>query len=104
MSHATETAPVKTSEPVLIAHAVTVILGGLVGLGWLTLPDSLINTVGTVVFVLVSTVAAVVARGKVTPVDGSNRPLTADDVVAYVTGVVRDEIAAFEERQANEAG
>jgi hypothetical protein len=98
--HATDTEPGRTSEPVLIAHVVTVLLGGVVGLGWLTLSDSTINLVGTVVFILVSTVGAVVARGRVRPVDGTDRALTPDDVVAYVDAVLRDELAALEARKA----
>lgn len=84
-----------TAEPVLIAHAVTVVLAALVGLGWVTIPDPLIDAAGTGVWLLVSTVAAVIARGKVTPVDATNRPLVAADFEAYVAGIVRDELAAY---------
>jgi hypothetical protein len=60
--------PDQTSEPVLIAHAVTVILAAVVSLGWVAIPNDTIDLVGTGVALLVSTVVAVVARGKVTPV------------------------------------
>jgi hypothetical protein len=89
-------APVQsTAEPVLIAHAVTVILAALVGLGWVTIPNQTIDLVGTGAWLLVSTVAAVMARGKVTPVDGTNRPVGIADFEAYVLGVVRDELATY---------
>jgi len=98
MTHAVSDAspvPQATTEPVLIAHAVTVVLAALVGLGWFTLPDPIINLIGTGVWLLVSTVATVIARGKVTPLDGTNRPLDVADFEAYVLGVVRDELAAY---------
>lgn len=84
-----------TAEPVLIAHAVTVVLAALVGLGWLTLPNPMIDAIGTGAWLLVSTVAAVIARGKVAPVDGTNRPLGIGDFESYVAGIVRDELAAY---------
>jgi hypothetical protein len=84
-----------TAEPVLIAHAVSVILAAVVSLGWLTIPDTSIDLIGTAVWLVVSTVAAVIARGKVTPVDGSNRPVAAADFEAYVLSIVRDELAAY---------
>lgn len=104
MTHAasdTPTPPVaSTAEPVLIAHAITVTLAALVSLGWITVPDPTIDLIGTGVWLLVSTVVAVVARGKVTPVDGSNRPLGVADFEAYVAGIVRDELAAYPQFQA----
>lgn len=98
LTHATTDAPPpvqSTSEPVLIAHAVTVILGALVTMGWVALPDPTIDTIGTGVWLVVSTVAAIIARGKVTPIDGSNRPLGVQDFEAYVAGIVRAELAAY---------
>jgi hypothetical protein len=89
-----------TAEPVLIAHAVTVVCAALVSLGWLTIPNPTIDMIGTGVWLVVSTVAAVIARGKVTPVDGSNRPVSAADFEAYVAGIVRDELAAYPQFQA----
>jgi hypothetical protein len=90
------TAPLQsTAEPVLIAHAVTVILAALVGLGWVTIPNPTIDVIGTGVWMVVSTVAAVVARGKVAPVDGAQRPLTPADFDAYVAGIIAREIAAY---------
>jgi hypothetical protein len=89
-----------TAEPVLIAHAVTIVLAALVGLGWVTIPNPTIDLIGTGVWLLVSTVAAVVARGKVTPVDGANRPLTPADFEAYVVGIIDREIAAYPQFQA----
>lgn len=103
MTHAAPdtTAPVQsTAEPVLIAHAVTVVLAALVGLGWVTIPNPTIDLIGTGVWTVVSTVAAVVARGKVTPVDGTQRPLNAADIEAYVVGIIDREIAAYPQFQA----
>ena len=79
----------------MIAHAVTVILGALVTLGWIALPNADVDILGTGVWLVVSTVVAIVARGKVTPVDGSNRPLGVGDFEAYVLGIVRDELSAY---------
>lgn len=59
--------PTSPSEPVIIAHAITVILGALVTAGWVAIPDSTITLVGTVVALVLSTVGAVVARSRVTP-------------------------------------
>lgn len=95
MTHSAPADPTPVAEPVLIAHAVTVILGALVTLGWVALPDPTIDTIGTGVWMVVSTVAAIVARGKVTPVDGTTRALRPADFEAYVVGVVRDELAAY---------
>lgn len=98
MTHSVPDAPPPvqpTSEPVLIAHAVSVILGALVTLGWVAVPNSTIDIIGTGVWLVVSTVAAVVARGKVVPIDGSKRPVGVADFEAYVVGIVRDELAAY---------
>lgn len=74
--HAAEPDPVAppavdpSGEPVIIAHAVTLILGALVTAGWVALPNATIDTIGTVVALALSTVAAVMARARVTPVQG----------------------------------
>lgn len=56
-----------TSEPVLIAHAVTVILAALVSLGWIAVPNDTIDLAGSIVAMVISTAVAVVARSRVTP-------------------------------------
>lgn len=58
-------------EPVLIAQAITVILGAFVTTGWLVLPSDVVMTVGTVVAFIVSGVMAVAARARVAPVNTS---------------------------------
>jgi hypothetical protein len=59
-----------TREPVVIAHAVTVILGALVTAGWVAIPNTTIDTIGTVLALVLSTVAAISARSQVSPVKG----------------------------------
>jgi predicted lysophospholipase L1 biosynthesis ABC-type transport system permease subunit len=86
--------PDQTSEPVLIAHAVTVILAAVVSLGWVAIPNDTIDLVGTGVALLVSTVVAVVARGKVTPVAKAST-LDAAAIRLLVAEVVRTELATL---------
>lgn len=59
-----------TSEPVIIGHSITLILAALVGLGWLTIPSTTIDAIGTLVAVVLSTVGAVMARARVSPLSG----------------------------------
>ena len=94
MTHAVPDAPApvppqQTGEPVVIAHAVSVILGALVSLGWLTIPNPTIDMIGSGVWLIVSTAAAIVARSKVAPVH------SIADFEAYVAGLIRDELAAY---------
>lgn len=56
------------SEPVIIAHSITVILGAVVTAGWMVIPSPTINAIATVVGFVASTVGAVLARSKVSPV------------------------------------
>lgn len=87
-------APPPTSEPVLIAHAVTVILAALVSLGWISVPDVTIDLVGTGVALVISTVAVVVARGRVQPLAKAGA-LDGDAVRLLVAEVVRTELATL---------
>ena len=73
------------TEPVVVSHAVTVILGALVSAGWATIPDNTINVVGTVLAVVLAGVATVIARSKVTP--------TAS-IASIVEQLVREAVAA----------
>ena len=60
--------PNTTPEPVLIAHAVTAVLACLVGAGWIVFPqDVTLDGIGTAIALLISTIGAFIARGKVTP-------------------------------------
>lgn len=54
-----------TQEPVIIAHAVTVILFAIVTAGWVTIPSPVIDSVGSVIAVVLSTLAALTARNAV---------------------------------------
>lgn len=74
-----------TPEPVLIAHAVTVILGALVGLGWFVIPSATVNTIGDAVLILVSTVGVFVARGRVKPVNSPTGPTTWTEIETAIT-------------------
>lgn len=91
---------VQTSEPVLIAQAVTVILGALVSLGWVVVPDATIDLVGTGVALVIAAVAAVVARGKVTPLAKAGA-LNADALRLLVAEVVRTELATLADYRAS---
>lgn len=88
------TAPVpdtaSTPEPVLIAHSVTVILGALIGLGWFMIPSATVNTIGDAVLILVSTVVAVVARGKVKPVNSPTGPTTWTEIETAITEIATE--------------
>lgn len=59
-----------TGEPVVIGHAVTVILAALVTAGWVSIPNTTIDAIGTIIALALSTVGAVLARARVTPVSG----------------------------------
>jgi hypothetical protein len=85
--------PDPTSEPVLIAHAATVILGALVSLGWVAIPDTTINLIGTVAALIVSTVGVVVARGRVTPLIPGG--VDANAVRLLVAEIVRTELGTL---------
>ena len=91
--------PQGSSEPVLIAHAVTVALAALAGWGWVAIPDQTIDLIGTAVVLVVSTVAAVAARAKVRPTTSAS---TADTQL-WMLGVVRQELAALQAFQAVQA-
>jgi hypothetical protein len=54
-------------EPVLVAHAISTLVYAAVGVGWVTLDDQVVAGVGTVVAFVLSTVAAVIARSRVSP-------------------------------------
>ncbi len=56
-----------TREPVAIGHAVTVVLYALVGLGWLTLTDTVVAQVATAVAVVLQLAVAAGSRRSVTP-------------------------------------
>jgi hypothetical protein len=76
--------PTASSEPVVIAHAVTVILAAIVSAGWAVIPSDTINTVGSVVALAVASLGAVFARGRVTPLKGG--------IGGYIPEVVRAEL------------
>lgn len=73
------------TEPVVISHAVTVILGALVSAGWASIPDPTINVVGSILAVVLAGVTTVITRSKVTP--------TAS-LVSIVEGLVKEAVAA----------
>lgn len=58
----------KPSEPVAVAEAVRLLFALLAGLGWLLVPSDTVNLVATGVAAVVSIVATVLARRRVTPV------------------------------------
>jgi hypothetical protein len=72
---------------VVIAHAVTVILGAIVSAGWAVIPSDTINTVGSVVALAVASVGAVLARGRVSPLKGG--------IGGYISDVVRSELDKY---------
>lgn len=55
-------------EPVAIAEVVRLVFALLAGLGWLFVPSDAVNAVATGVAAVVSIVATVLARRRVTPV------------------------------------
>jgi len=79
--------PTASSEPVVIAHAVTVILAAIVSAGWAVIPSDTINTIGSVVALAVASVGAVFARGRVTPLKGG--------IGGYISEVVRAELDKY---------
>ena len=56
-------------EPAAIAEAVRLVLVALVGLGWLTLDEPVVNSVATAVAAVASVVLTVFVRKNVTPID-----------------------------------
>lgn len=78
-----------TGEPVIIAHAVTVILGALVTAGWIAVPNTLIDAIGTGVALVLATVGAVLARARVSPLSGG----LWQAIGAYVAELVAEEVA-----------
>lgn len=54
-------------EPAAYAEAVRLVIAALVGVGWITLDDALVNAVVTAVGALMSIVLTVVVRANVTP-------------------------------------
>ena len=56
-------------EPAAIAEAVRLVLVALVGLGWLTLDEPVVNAVATAVAAVASVVLTVFVRKNVTPID-----------------------------------
>jgi hypothetical protein len=72
---------------VVIAHAVTVILGAIVAAGWAVIPSDTINTIGSVVALAVASVGAVLARGRVTPLKGG--------MDGYISELVRTELDKY---------
>jgi hypothetical protein len=65
-----DSVPESTGEPVIIAHAVTVILAAVVTAGWVVIPSPTIDAIATVIGFAVATVGAVLARSKVAPLKG----------------------------------
>lgn len=75
-----------TGEPVIIGHAVTVILAALVTAGWIAIPNTLVDAIGTAVALVLATVGAVLARARVSPVKGG--------IWQAIGGYVADVVAA----------
>ena len=82
-----------TGEPVVIAHAVTVILGALVTAGWVAIPNTVIDTIGTVLALVLSTVGAIIARSQVSPVKGG----IWQAIGGYVADLVAAELAKYDQ-------
>jgi hypothetical protein len=57
----------RPGEPVMIAHVVQMLLAAAVTAGWVTIPDRTIDVVASAVGLALATVAAVIARSRVTP-------------------------------------
>lgn len=58
----------KELEPARLAEGVRAVLIGLVGLGWLTIDDALINSIATGATLVISGILTVFVRNRVTPV------------------------------------
>jgi hypothetical protein len=58
----------RPGEPVAIAEVVRLVFALLAGLGWLLVPSDAVNAVATGVAAVVSIVATVLARRRVTPI------------------------------------
>lgn len=65
-------------EPAAYAEAVRLVIAALVGLGWVTISDAVVNAVVTAVGALMSIVLTAVVRANVTPVTPP-APTTGDD-------------------------
>jgi hypothetical protein len=67
---AADTEPVVTesgSEPVVISHAITVLLGALVSTGWAVIPDRDVDTIASVAALVIAGIATVLTRARVRP-------------------------------------
>lgn len=58
----------RPGEPVAVAEVVRLVFALLAGLGWVLVPNDTVNLVATGVAAVVSIVATVLARRRVTPV------------------------------------
>ena len=58
----------KPGEPVAIAEVVRLAAAGLAALGWAVIPSTTVDLIGTAAAAVVSIVATVLARRRVTPV------------------------------------
>jgi hypothetical protein len=61
------------SYPVAFATGIQIILGAIVSAGWATISNVTIDTVGSVIAVVLGALAGVIAHSKVTPVTGGWR-------------------------------
>jgi hypothetical protein len=88
----TDTSPT-TVEPVRVAQLISTMLYAAVGLGWFTIPSTLIDSAGTAVAFLASVLASEWARGKVSPTGR----ISLDTIRGYIRAEVyaeRDRLAA----------
>jgi hypothetical protein len=60
--------PTPSREPAAYAEAVRLVIAALVGLGWVTIRESTVNSVVTAVGALASIILTVAVRANVTPV------------------------------------
>ena len=61
-------------EPIAIAAAIQGVLAALVAVGWITVDDTTVNAIGTVVAAIAAGVITVTARSKVTPLSDPRTP------------------------------
>jgi hypothetical protein len=66
-SPVSESAQPRRPEPVAIAAAVQAVLAAAVAVGWVTLDNAAIATIGTAVAAVASIVVTIITRSKVTP-------------------------------------
>lgn len=59
----------KPSEPVAVTNAVNVLVTALVGAGWFTIDNTVINAILTVVGAAIAVFTTMKARAKVTPIE-----------------------------------